>query len=440
MSLKPSVNLDFGRIPLYFIANQGQMDERVAYYVQGKDKTIYFTQEGLTFVLANQESSKQDRTVDTRRGLSQKTNLRDMLDKNAINEPQTSQRWVVKLDFPGANPDVHPVGEEKTEAAISYFKGKPEAWKSGMSTYSKVVYANLWPGIDLVYSGAKNALKYEFVVRPGADPGKIRLAYRGASEVKANKEGQLEVTTPFGGFQDDRPVAYQEVGGKRTEVGVSYEVKEEYSCYAYGFRVGKYDLSWPLILDPAVLIYCGFIGGSDDEESFGIGDIAVDSSGCAYVTGDTSSTQSSFPVTVGPDLTYNGDQSDAFVAKVKADGTGLVYCGYIGGHWDDSGSGITVDSAGNAYVTGCTDSDQTSFPVKVGPDLTFNGGYTDAFVAKISSSPMKNDFNGDGQEDILWRYNGSGGKNALWYMKGATKIGYADVPAVTDLNWKIENH
>ena len=111
----------------------------------------------------------------------------------------------------------------------------------------------------------------------------------------------------------------------------------------------------------------------------------MDSSGNAYVTGYTSSDQASFPVTVGPDLTYNGGTDDAFVAKVNTAGTALLYCGYIGGSDYDYGYGIAVDSAGNAYVTGCTLSGQTCFPVNVGPDLTYNGG-PDAFVAKVNAA------------------------------------------------------
>ncbi|MBI4590231.1 MAG: SBBP repeat-containing protein, partial [Candidatus Rokubacteria bacterium] len=127
------------------------------------------------------------------------------------------------------------------------------------------------------------------------------------------------------------------------------------------------------------LVYAGYIGGSGDD--FGRG-IAVDSAGNAYITGDTLSSEATFPVTVGPDLTHNGG-SDAFVAKVNAAGTALVYAGYIGGSADDWGEGIAVDSAGNAYVTGTTRSTEATFPVAVGPDLTYNGGVWDAFVAKI---------------------------------------------------------
>ena len=71
----------------------------------------------------------------------------------------------------------------------------------------------------------------------------------------------------------------------------------------YGFTLGAYDPSLPLVIDPAVLVYCGFIGGSGDDYGYGI---AVDSAGYAYVTGDTASNQTSFPEKVGPDLTYNG--------------------------------------------------------------------------------------------------------------------------------------
>jgi hypothetical protein len=128
------------------------------------------------------------------------------------------------------------------------------------------------------------------------------------------------------------------------------------------------------------LVYAGYIGGSGEEEGTGI---AVDSAGNAYVTGFTTSTEASFPVTVGPDLTFNGGTHDAFVAKVNPAGTALVYCGYIGGGGEDAGYGIAVDSAGSAYVTGQTDSTEASFPVVGGPYLNYNGN-TDAFVAKVN--------------------------------------------------------
>ncbi|MDQ5871915.1 MAG: SBBP repeat-containing protein, partial [Acidobacteriota bacterium] len=103
------------------------------------------------------------------------------------------------------------------------------------------------------------------------------------------------------------------------------------------------------------------------------------------VTGNTNSTEATFPETVGPDLTSNGT-FDAFVAKVNAAGTSLVYAGYIGGSGSDDGRAIAVDASGNAYVTGFTSSTEATFPETGGPDLTFNGGTFDAFVAKVNAA------------------------------------------------------
>ena len=141
------------------------------------------------------------------------------------------------------------------------------------------------------------------------------------------------------------------------------------------------------------LDYAGYIGGSDLDRGLGI---AVDSTGNAYVTGFTRSTEATFPVTVGPDLTFNGSLHDAFVAKVNPLGTALDYAGYIGGAGFDRGFGIAVDSTGNVYVTGQTSSREDTFPVTVGPDLTYNGGNlsSDAFVAKVNPSGTILDYAG----------------------------------------------
>jgi len=385
------IDRDFGKMPLYFIPNQGQVDARVAYYLQGKDKTIYFTSEGLTYLLSERSAGEQTagKTASVKERLSINPAERELRSR------RDQRRFAVKLDFVGANADVRPSGEEKTGAVISYFKGKPEEWKAGLPTYSRIVYKNLWPGIDVTYYGTVDKMKYEFVVHPGSDPSLIRLAYRGASAVDVNEEGRLEVRTPAGGFADDRPVGYQEIDEKKMDVALSYLLEAQIvkepgpsgeetvtKSYVYGFEVGTYDRTKPLVLDPAVLVYCGYIGGSGDDRGYGI---AVDGSGNAYVTGETTSTEATFPVTGGPDLTYNGGSNDAFVAKLNASGTALVYCGYIGGSYYEYAYGITVDGLGNAYVAGLTSSTEATFPVVGGPDLTHNGD-ADAFVAKVNTS------------------------------------------------------
>jgi len=365
----------FEQLPLTFVENHGQLDERVNYYVQGRDTTLYFTPQGVTFALTTAvdwwpaPDIRADRAVVLSRA-----------PVPALEQEKTRKRWVLKLDFVGANPDVHPAGQNQAPGVISYFTGPPTQWKTGRPTYSRLIYADLWPGIDLIYTGMASRLKYTFLVRPGADPRQIKLAYRGTTSVKLNDTGQLVISTPLGGFTDDKPYAYQEIGGQEVEVASAYHLQADTTTheYTYSFNVGAYDTGEPLVLDPTVLVYAGFIGGGGSEIGYGV---AVDGAGNAYVSGSTTS-QAGFPVTVGPDLSYNSGQ-DAFVAKIKSDGSALVYAGYIGGAGSEVGRGIAIDREGSAYLVGFTDSDETSFPAVVGPDLSHNGGLYDAFIAKV---------------------------------------------------------
>src|SRR5437867_8009552 len=366
----------FRTLPLSFVENRGQVDPRVAYYVPGHDTAFYFTREGVTIALTGSTLSRAS-GPDGLRDVARQTGLPSLPDREG-----SPQRWAVKLDFVGANPEVRPVGQDPTPAVVSYFKGPREAWKTGLPTYASVVYPNLWPGIDLVYTGTATRLKYTFLVHPGADPDRIELACRGATAVTLTDGGELDVSTPLGGFRDAKPYAYQEMEGRRVGVGATYALSPDAAgAHGYGFRLGSYDRARLLVLDPAILVYAGYIGGSSFDRGSGI---AVDSAGNAYVTGFTTSTEATFPETVGPDLTYNGNL-DAFVAKVNAAGTALLYAGYIGGSADEGGYGIAVDVAGNAYVTGFTSSSEATFPVTVGPDLTFNGAFN-AFVAKVNAA------------------------------------------------------
>ena len=372
----------YGKLPLYFIENQGQIDAHVAYYIQGRGESIYFTRRGVTFALTGAGDGKTSSEA-----LVHPASYRGTGGAKEHGPQREAERWVVKLDFVGANPNVRPVGQEPTAAVISYFKGPREEWTTGLPTYASLIYRDLWPGIDLVYTGAGSRLKCTFLVQPGADPNQIQLAYRGATAVRINEAEQLEVSTPLRGFQEDKPYAYQDLEGRRLEVAAAYILEGEASDRVqYGFRVGVYDQHKPLVLDPVILIYAGYIGGSTLDSGLGI---AVNSTGHAYVTGFTASSEATFPETVGPDLTFNFGLGDAFVAKVNPLGTALIYAGYIGGSGFDGGAGIAVDSTGHAYVTGSTDSSEATFPATVGPDLTFNGPFggpfvSDAFVAKVN--------------------------------------------------------
>jgi len=369
-AVAPRTDAKFGRMPLSFIPNEGQLHKGVIYYAAGRDTCIYFESTGISislirFAAPGNAAPGYGTAVPL---------LRDKQNQKS--------RWTVKLDFVGAAADARPSGEKKTESVISYFRGRPDEWKSGLPAFSRIVYKDLWPGIDLAYTGSTDCLKYEFVVQPGVDPSTIRLAYRGASRVAVNASGQLEVDTPLGGFHDQAPMAYQDRYGERVPVPAAIRIEESaVPSGAFGFVVGAYDRSLPLVIDPAIVISCGFLGGSADDAGAGV---AIDSSGSVYVAGTTASLD--FPVEAGLDTTFNGPAggSDAFVAKVNPAGTDLVYCCFLGGAANDVCSGVAVDPSGNAYITGWTFS--PDFPVSYGPGLTPQPNiseFSDAFVTKI---------------------------------------------------------
>jgi hypothetical protein len=310
-----------GDLPLYFVENQGQSDSKVDFYVPGQT-SIFFTSRGVTYSLGDEQS-----------------------------------RWAVRQSFLGAN-RAEPQGLDRTGAVFSYFKGDRVDWQTGVASFSGMAYRDLWPGIDLVYRGGTGQLKYSFVVQPGADPSDIRLAYRGATDLQMGPDGGLRVSAGSHGFTDQAPYVYQGDGASRVEVDSAYHLAGS----SYGFGLGSYDLSRPLVIDPAVTVWAGYIGGDSQDGGNGI---AVDASGNAYVVGTTYSSEATFPEVVGPDSSYTSG-GDAFVAKVAADGTGLMYAGYIGGQFDEEGTGIAVDGAGNAYVIGDTRSGRKTFPDTVG--------------------------------------------------------------------------
>ena len=412
----------YDRLPLYFVENRGQTDPQVGFYVPGKDNVLYFASDGLTLAFTAPHNAGAAAPALWAATADLAAPGRGQLDQPV----PAAQRWAVKLAFVGANSAAQPVGEAPTPAVFSYFQGQPDQWRAGVPTFAQLRYQNLWPGIDLVYSGLSDQLKYEFVVQPGADPAQIQLAYRGVSGVRLTADGQLEVTTPLNTLHDAVPLAYQVKGGQRVPVQMSYALNNPAAsgpaaAYGYGFHLGAYDHALPVILDPTVVLYAGYIGGAALD--FGR-TIAVDANGNAYITGYTES-PGTFPAMVGPDLTYNGDQ-DAFVAKVNADGTALVYAGYIGGSSPDQGSGIAVDSNGNAYITGNTAS--SNFPRTVGPDLTYNGG-VDAFVAKVNAAGtalLYSGYIGGSAQDLGSSIAVDGNGNA--YVTGNTLSSQASFP------------
>src|SRR5438128_829237 len=289
-------------------------------------------------------------------------------------EPATPAA-VVRMNLIGARTSPRVEGLEESPGKANYFIGNdPKMWRTNVPMYAKVKVQGVYPGVDLVYYGNQRKLEYDFIVAPGADPGSITMVVEGAERPSLNGQGDLVLAIEDREVRFQKPVVYQEVDGVRREISGSYKLK---SAHQVGFQVGAYDGSRPLIIDPT-LSYSTYLGGSGVDQSLGI---AVDSSGHAYVTGFTTSTN--FPTTPGAfQTTAPGGVVDAFVAKLNAAGSALLYCTYLGGSGVDQGLGVAVDSGGHAYVTGFTNS--MNFPTTLVAFRTTSGGGAHAFVTKLN--------------------------------------------------------
>ena len=277
---------------------------------------------------------------------------------------------MVRIAMEGANPIVPRAREELPHRANFFLGDDPARWRTGVRNYAEVVYENAWDGIDVVYRPSPGGVKYDLVVHPGADLADIAFAYEGVDGLAVTPRG-LSAETSLGPLRDDLPAAWQASGQPvACAIRPIAERTVGYACLGW-------DGTGDLVIDP--LLYSTFLGGSANDNGFGIG-IAVDASGAAYVTSTTYSTD--FPTTPGAyDTTHNGNW-DAFVAKLDPTGGGLLYSTYLGGGGDyDGGTSVAVDASGAAYVTGYTES--SDFPTTPGAYDTTHNDNLDAFVAKL---------------------------------------------------------
>ena len=357
----------YGRLPLHFEANLGQTNEDVRFLARGPGYSVYLTAGEAVVVLAKPNADAKRDAHATRERLGTQTRATPI---------------VVRMSLVGAATKPLVSGLDELPGKANYFIGKdPAKWRANVPTYAKVRYQEVYPGIDLVYYGNQRRLEYDFLVAPGADPNGIVIGFQGAERLEIDAQGELVLHVAGDVIRQRVPVIYQETDGVRTKIEGRYVLKDKHRV---GFQVAAYDLARPLVIDP-VLVYSTYLGGSGSEQALGI---AVDAAGAAYVTGFTTSADFTLgctaPCTV-LDATLGGF-ADAFVAKLNATGTALVYSTYLGGSGDEFGLGIAVDAAGAAYVTGVTQS--TDFtagctaPCTVMDDSL--GGSADAFVVKIA--------------------------------------------------------
>lgn len=350
---------------------------------------------------------------------------------------------VVRSWFEGANTQPRIEGVDQMSGRVNYLRGADRsAWRTDVPTFGKVRYQSIYPGIDAIYYSKGGDIEYDLVVAPGADPSEITMRLAGPSRIHLDDRGDLVLGFGDGDVRHRSPVAYQTVGHESRPVDASFRLAEDGRVT---FTLGAYDRSLALVIDP--LIYSTYLGGSGIDRGTGIavdgagnayivgqtsstdfpvtgtppppkpggddvvvvklnstgtalvystylggsaadlsGDIAVDGSGNAYVSGATMSTD--FPL-VSPFQSTIGGGRDGFVAKLNPTGSDLLYSSYLGGSDDDEAPELTLDGAGNVFVAGTTRS--TDFPIAGSPfQASFTGDPnssstgSDVFIAKVA--------------------------------------------------------
>jgi VWFA-related protein len=380
----------YGKVPLSFELNAGQVDSEAKFLSRGRDYDLFLTPSEAVLALPRILG----------RGL----------------EPP-----VIRLSLDGASPKVEVTGVDPLPARSNYLLGSdPSRWRTGIPHFKRVRLSQVYPGVDLYYHGSEGFLEFDFVVAPGVDPSLVKMRIAGVDSVAVGPEGDLVMVVGGGSVRLHKPVLYQETPQGRVPVDGGYQLRDG----AVAFRVGSFDRSRPLVIDPT-LGYSTYLGGHGDDLGRGI---AVDSLGSAYVVGTT--TSSDFPKRNPLLIPFAGGR-DGFVTKFNPAGDGIVYSTYIGGNGEDDALAIALNVYGEAFVAGSTRS--TNFPAVSPYQATHAPGVNnDAFVAKL---------NANGNSLVYSTYLGGGGEDAAngialdWedyaYIVGVTTS--TDLPVVDPL-------
>jgi hypothetical protein len=428
-----------------FIENKGQFEESVRYLARVPSGNILLTDGAITFqfvALPELVGSQKEEGAPAGRATERAARVE-----------------AVRMVFVGARPCPRVEPLEATPAAFNFLSGNdPRGWVTGARSYKKIVFHDLYPAIDLAVLSTGSGVKCEYRVRPGGRVEDIRIDYDGAVTARVNAQGQIEIATENGRLIEEEPLSYQLIGGKKKGIKAGYIAGPGGD---FGFKTSPYRKDAELVIDPS-LMFSSFVGGSGQEVD---GGIAVDPAGNVYVTGETYSgnfpktlkvydrtfngvadvfiskfkpdgsglvystflggnaaeaamgiavdatgqvyvcgfTKSpNFPTTIGAFDRTLGGVRDAFVTKLNAAGTGLVYSTLIGGSASEEAAGLALSPNGHVCLTGSTLS--VDFPVTVKAyDKSLSG--QDAFVLKINSTGknlvFSTFFGGSGEEQGL---------------------------------------
>ncbi|MCI0586737.1 MAG: hypothetical protein L0323_07855 [Planctomycetes bacterium] len=353
------------RSPLAFVENQGQWDTTARFVARSREGIARLERNAILL---------QRETIDLEGG-----SLRGVL---------------LRLVFEGAAPEPSQEGLGRRPESASFFLGNdPARWRTGVPAFDSVLYRSLYPGVDLRVGEREGRLAYDLLLSPGADARRVTVRCEGTLGLRVESDGSLRMETALGPVRQTRPLAWQEdAAGGRKAVRATFRLEEG---NRFGFDLANLDPRLPLVIDPGIE-WSTLLGGAGPFEQAQA--VAVDASGAVTVAGFTSSPN--FPTSPGAyDATYNGGATqfgDAFVTRLNASGTGLVFSTFLGGSGDEEATDLALDPSGGVVVVGRTAS--INFPSTPGSyDPNFSGGgcaplstnvFTcgDVFVARLDAT------------------------------------------------------
>jgi hypothetical protein len=419
LSAKVKAEAAYSKVPLSFEANHGQTDASVKFLARGKGYNLFLTAQEAVLTLKAPSAQGTD---------------------------------VVRMSLKGANTDPVVQGLDVLAGQSNYMTGNDKTkWHTNVARYSKVEYKQVYSGIDMVYYGNQGQLEYDFIVAPGANPDVISMDFKGAKNLEVDKQGNLILSLTDGKMAFNAPVLYQKTGGVKQPVEGRFVLAGNDQVR---FEVGAYDKTKELVIDPSLtystflgttvedringlyvddagfvymtgqtatvadlfpgtaghfqaanhggafdafviklnpqgaIVWATYLGGAGDDIGLSI---AVNASNIVYICGSTTFTAGAkYPTTVGAYQAVNNGGTDGFLTAIAADGNSLVFSTFIGGAGEEFATALTVNTAGDVYVTGGITSDNTTRAATAGAYQVQNGGpggaCENAFVAKFNAA------------------------------------------------------
>jgi gliding motility-associated-like protein len=369
--------------PYVFEENKGQFEDFVLHRAQMGSKTLYVEERGLTWLFQNEDDLRSHHKCKPHGSCA------------AEDEGHVLRKHAFQIKFEGGQVPRRVINRDTSSYYKNYLRGdEPSKWASRVRNYRKVSLEGIYSGIDYEIFQTKTTLKYDFIVKPGADAGQIAMSYKGVDTLYISN-GRLHVVTSVDTLIENRPIAFQKVRGYRKYVDCEFVIDGN----TVRFELGEYDKKHPITIDPELVFstYSGSTGDnwgmtaapSENEEAYGAGVVF----------------EPMYPTTIGAFQTQyvlgNGEnETDVAISKFSSDGTQLIYSTYLGGRSSEVPHSIIENNNGELVVFGTTSS--ADFPIlpnafqrrlEGGPGLLGNNAVNgipysagaDIFVAVLSN-------------------------------------------------------